>query len=79
MTKHVSDDTLDDLLQELGEKDEVDQLTQKKLVMEPRIDPADLAKALGAEPVGERSDRPLDILDVRHTLQTMARKGRTPT
>ena len=77
MTKHVSDETLDDLLQELGEKDEVDQLTRKKLVMEPRIDPGDLAKDLGAEPVGARSDKPLDILDVRHTLQNMVRKPPT--
>ena len=77
MTKHVSEDTLGDLFQELGEKKEVDQLTRKKL--ERRIDPADLATALGAEPGGERSEKPLDILDVRHELQNMARKGKDPT
>jgi hypothetical protein len=79
MTKHVSDETLSDLFQELGEKEEVDQLTRKKLTRERMIDPADLAKALGAEPVGERSEKPLDILDVRHELQNMARKGKDPT
>lgn len=38
-----------------------------------KIDPNQLGEFLGAEKVGERHDPPLDILDVRHTLQEMAK------
>lgn len=34
-----------------------------------KIDPNRVAKALGAEPVGTRSTRPLDIIDVREGLK----------
>src|SRR5664279_597860 len=47
----------------------------RKFVMEPVVDAGDLAKALGAKPVGKRSDRHIDILEVRHTLQTMVRSS----
>jgi hypothetical protein len=43
--------------------------------MEPVVDAGDLAKAIGAKAVGKRSDRTIDILEVRHTLQTMVRSS----
>jgi hypothetical protein len=47
----------------------------RKFVMEPEVDANEFARGLGAKPVGERSDGSLDILDVRHTLQTMVRSS----
>lgn len=36
---------------------------------QPKVDSKRVAAALGAEPVGDRSLRPLDIIDVRERLQ----------
>ena len=40
-----------------------------KFKMERKVDPKRVAAALGAKPVGARSSRPLDILDVREGLK----------
>jgi len=47
----------------------------RKFAVEPEVDAEAFAKALGAKPVEPRSDHPLDILAVRHALQTMVRSS----
>jgi hypothetical protein len=40
-----------------------------KFKLQRKIDSTRVAKALGAEPVGIRSPRPMDIFDVRESLK----------
>lgn len=40
-----------------------------KFKLQKKIDPNRVAKAIGAEPVGIRSPRPMDIIDVRESLK----------
>jgi len=44
-----------------------------KFKMERKVDPKRVAAALGAKPVGARSPKPLDIVDVREGLKRVVR------
>ena len=53
-------------------------MAKKKYRVEPKVDPKRVAEALGAVPVGARSSKPLDIIDVRERLKNQVKSKKKP-
>jgi len=82
MNKHVSKETLSDFFQELGEKEEVDLLTQKKLVA-ARVEALMRKKGLSKSGLAHAMEtsrtvvhRLLDPADTGVTLATLSKASK---